>query len=193
MNNSKIVCKGYFVTATKEGSVKIILIFVVVFMIINFVNLIAIHSEKTIFDLANRKEIAVTEEVSAEIVDKQIHINNTGSRTGLIWEASAEWAICKSVGISDETYRPFIGWHTNDEAWSYFGETNNIPIWEYDIYGAEYLPHDISSDGTYMVGGTGNTIYGFAASSGIPDWTYTISNPNDDVFKIIISSDCSTI
>ncbi|MCD4818287.1 MAG: carboxypeptidase regulatory-like domain-containing protein [Candidatus Cloacimonetes bacterium] len=172
---------------------KKILIFVIVFMIFNFVNLIAIHSEKTIFDLANRKEIVVTEEVSSEIINEQIKTTNSGLRTGLIWEASAEWAICKSVGISDETYHPFIGWHTNDEAWSYFGETNNIPLWEYDIYGAEYLPHDIISDGTYMVGGNGDTIYGFSASSGIPDWTYSIDNPNDDIFQIVISNDGSTI
>jgi Carboxypeptidase regulatory-like domain/CHU_C Type IX secretion signal domain len=162
-------------------------------MIFQFINLMAMQSEITIIDLANNQEIIVTEEASSEIIDQQIQINNTGSRTGLIWEASAEWAICKSVGISDETYHSFIGWHTNDEVWSYFGETNNIPIWEYDIYGAEYLPHDISSDGTYMVGGRGDTIYGFAASSGVPDWTYTISNPNDDIFQIVISNDCSTI
>ncbi|MCK4662483.1 MAG: carboxypeptidase-like regulatory domain-containing protein, partial [Bacteroidales bacterium] len=113
--------------------------------------------------------------------------------SGLIWEAEAEWAICKSVGISDETYHSFIGWHTNDEAWAYFGETNNTPLWIYDINGAEELPHDITSDGTYMVGGTGNTVYGFTPSSGTPDWTYIISNSGDDIFNIVISDDGETI
>ena len=172
---------------------KKILIFVIIFMIFEFINLMSIQSEMTIIDLANSKEIVVTEEVSSDIIDEHINIINTCSRTELIWEATAEWAICKSVGISDDTYCPFIGWHSNDEAWAYFGETNNIPIWEYNINGAEYLPHDITSDGTYMVGGTGNTIFGFTASSNIPDWSYSISNPDDEIFQIVISNDCTTV
>jgi hypothetical protein len=172
---------------------KKILIFVIIFMIYNFINLLAIQSEMTIIDLAKSKEIVVTEEVSSEIINEPIKLTNINSRTELIWEATAAWAICKSVGISDETYCPFIGWHSNDEAYAYFGETNNIPIWEYDITGAEYLAHDITSDGTCMVGTAGNTIYGFSTSSGIPDWSYPISNPDDDIFQIAISNDSSTI
>ena len=172
---------------------KKIFIFVIIIMIYNFINLLAIQSEMTIIDLAKSKEIIVTEEVSSEIINEQIKLTNTNFRTGLIWEATADWAICKSVGISDETYCPFIGWHSNDEAWAYFGGTNNIPIWEYDITGAEYLAHDITSDGTYMVGGIGNTIFGFNTSSCIPDWSYPISNPDDDIFQIVISNDSSTI
>ncbi|MCK4695634.1 MAG: carboxypeptidase regulatory-like domain-containing protein, partial [Candidatus Cloacimonetes bacterium] len=172
---------------------KKIFIIIIVFMIYNLINLSAIQSEMTLIDLINSKEIIVTEEVSSEIINEPINLTNQNSRTELIWEATAEWAICKSVGISDDTYCPFIGWHSNDEAWAYFGETNNIPIWEYNINGAEYLPHDITSDGTYMVGGTGNTIFGFTASSNIPDWSYSISNPDDEIFQIVISNDCTTV
>ena len=151
------------------------------------------QSEKIITDYINGKTYTERENIVSEISDNHVQFENTDLETSLIWEAEANWAICKSVGISDETYNSFIGWHTNDQAWEYFGETNNIPLWTYDIDGAEELPHDITSDGTYMVGGTGNTVYGFITSSGIPDWTYTISNTSDNIYNIVISDDGETV
>ncbi len=154
---------------------------------------IPVQSEKIVTDFINGEKNIVKGFVIPEINNDSFKVVNTNSKSGLIWEAEAEWAICKSVGISDETYHSYIGWHTNDEAWAFFGETNNIPVWTYDINGAEELPHDITSDGTYMVGATGNTVYGFISASGTPDWIYTISNSGDDIFNIVISGDGETV
>ena len=152
-----------------------------------------IQSEKIVSYPINGKQYIISEYVTAGIINDHIKVENKSSKSALIWEAEAEWAICKSVNISDETYHSFIGWQINDEAWAYFNGTGNTPVWAYDIDGAEELPQDLTSDGTYMVGATGNTVYGFNPSSGTPDWEYTISNSGDIIYNIVISDDGETV
>ncbi|NOR87179.1 MAG: hypothetical protein GQ527_06175 [Bacteroidales bacterium] len=150
-------------------------------------------SEKIITDYINGKTYIEQDYISSEINNNYIKNLNNSDEATLVWEAEAPYAICKSVGISDETYQSFVGWRVNDEAWSLYNETSSTPEWTFDINGAEYLPQDITSDGSYMVGANGNTIYGFIPSSNIPDWTFNISNFADDIFNIVLSNDGETV
>jgi hypothetical protein len=147
----------------------------------------------TLIDAKTAQVITVNEEISPDSATDLLRFTYDKSKTGLIWEASAAWAICKSVGISDATYHSFIGWHTNDQAWAFFNDTVNVPVWEYDLGNVEDLPHDITSDGTLMAGGTGNAIYGFDPSSNVPDWVYPISIPSDEVYELLLSDDAETL
>ena len=147
----------------------------------------------TLTDAETGRVITVNGEVSPESGIDLLPLTYDRSRAGLIWEASAGWAICRSVGISDTTYHSFIGWGTNDQAWAFFDDTVNVPVWEYGLGDVDELPHDITSDGTRLAGGTGNTIYGFGPSSSIPDWVYPIRVPTDEVYDLLLSDDGETI
>ena len=147
----------------------------------------------TVVDTRTGKVITVIEEVSPDSATDLLRFARDKAKTGLIWETGAEWAICKSVGISDATYHSFIGWHTNDQAWAFFNDTVNVPVWEYGLGNVDDLPQDITSDGTCMAGGTGNTLYGFDPSSGTPDWVYPINIPSDEVYDLLLSDDAETI
>ena len=160
-----------------------------IFLMFYCMNLIAIHSEITITDTKSEREIIVREEVLPEqiITSKE----STKSKSELLWEASEDWAICKAVNISDANHHSFVGWYVNDEAWAYFGETN-IPIWVYDIVDIDYPSQDMTSDGMYMVGAAGNTIYEFEPSSGNPVWSYSIA-VSETIYNIVISDNGNTI
>ena len=140
---------------------------------------LAVQSEMTVIDANTGKAITVLEEVSPDSAADPLRFTYDKAKTGLIWEADAAWALCKSVGVSDATYHSFIGWHTNDQAWAFFNDTVHVPVWEYGLGDVDDLSHDITSDGTCMAGGTGNTLYGFDPSSSVPDWVYPISVPGD--------------
>ncbi len=132
--------------------------------------LFAVQSEMTLTDGEIGKVITVNEDVTRESATDLLPLAYDTSRAGLIWEASAGWAICKSVGISDTTHHSFIGWHSNDQAWAFFDDAVNVPVWEYGLGDVDDLPHDVTSDGTCLVGGAGNTLYGFGPSSGVTNW-----------------------
>jgi hypothetical protein len=147
----------------------------------------------TLTDAETGRVITVNEKVSPESAIDLLPLTHDNSRAGLIWEANAGWAICKSVGISDTTHHSFIGWHTNDQAWAFFDDTVNVPVWEYGLGDVDDLPHDITSDGICLAGGRGNTIYGFSPSSSAPDWVYPIGVPADEVYDLLLSDDAETI
>ncbi|MCK4358977.1 MAG: T9SS type A sorting domain-containing protein, partial [Candidatus Cloacimonetes bacterium] len=141
-------------------------------------------------DTKNEREIIVREEILPEqiITSKE---STTKPKSELLWEASEGWAICKAVNISDANHHSFVGWYVNYEAWAYFGETN-IPIWVYDIVDIDYPSQDMTSDGMYMVGAAGNTIYEFEPSSGNPVWSYSIA-VSETIYNIVISDNGNTI
>jgi hypothetical protein len=165
----------------------------VLLVLISSVPSLAVRSEMTLTDAETGSVITVTEKVSPESATDLLSLTHGGSRAGLIWEASAGGAICESVGISDTTYHSFIGWHLNDQAWAFFDDTVNVPVWEYGLGDVDDLPHDITSDGTCMAGGAGNTLYGFGPSSSVPDWVYPIGVPTDEVYNLLLSDDAQTI
>jgi hypothetical protein len=147
----------------------------------------------TLTDAETGSVITVTEKVSPESVIGLLPFTHDRSRAELIWEAGAGGAICESVGISDTTYHSFIGWHLNDQAWAFFDDIVNVPVWEYGLGDVDDLPHDITSDGTRMAGGAGNALYGFGPSSSVPDWVYPIGVPTDEVYDLLLSDDAETI
>ena len=154
---------------------------------------LAVRSEMTSTDAETGRVITVSKEISPESATDLLPLTHDRSRAGLIWEAGAGAAICKSVGISDATHHSFIGWGLNDEAWAFFDDTVNVPVWEYGLGNVDDLPHDITSDGTCLAGGAGNTLYGFGPSSSAPDWVYPILVPSDEVYNLLLSDDAETI
>ena len=166
---------------------------VVLMVLLGPVKLLAIQSEMTLIDEKTGREFTVTEEISPGSSTDFLWFTHHKVEGGLIWEASASWAICKSVGISDSTYHSFIGWHTNDQAWAFFNDIVHVPIWEYDLGNPDYLPQAITPDGATLVGGMGNTIYGFGPSSNIPLWLYSISMPSDEVYELLLSHNAEVI
>jgi len=165
----------------------------VLLVLVSSVSSVAVQSEMTLTDAETGRMITVTERTSPESATAPLPLTHDRSRAGLIWETSAGGAICESVGISDATYHSFIGWHLNDEAWAFFDDAVNVPVWEYGLADVYDLPHDITSDGTCLAGGAGNTLYGFGPSSSVPDWVYPIGVPSDDVYNLLLSDDAETI
>ena len=165
----------------------------VLLVLVSSVPSLAVQSEMTLTDAETGRVITVNKEVSPESAIDFLPLTHDTSRAGLIWVASAGGAICKSVGISDATHHSLIGWGLNDEAWAFFDDTVNVPVWEYGLGDVDDLPHDITSDGTCLAGGAGNTLYGFGPSSSVPDWVYPIGVPTDEVYNLLLSDDAETI
>jgi len=165
----------------------------VLLVLISSVPSLAVRSEMTLTDAETGSVITVTENVLPEAEIELLPLTYNNSRAGLIWEASAGGAICESVGISDTTYHSFIGWHLNDQAWAFFDDTVNVPVWEYVLGDVDGLPHDITSDGTCLAGGAGNKLYGFGPPSNVPDWVYPIPVPTDEAYNLLLSDDAETI
>jgi hypothetical protein len=117
---------------------------------------------------------------------------DTNTTTAVImWEDEDAKGICRSIQLSDDTYDSFAGWHLNNESWAYYTDTGT-PIWRYYLGNLDEVANDMSSDGLHMVGGAGNRIYGFQASSETPIWEYPIPE-GDTVFDVAISEDGSTV
>ena len=167
----------------------IILILVMILMQNLIIAQILLKSEKIVTDIVNGEINVVTEYVSSGIINNHVKYVNTDLETGLIWQADAEWAVCNSVGISDETYQSFIGWHYNSPRVAYFGETDN-PEWEFSLGASDYVFHDINPEGDFLICSNGNQILQLETATGIPVWTHT----NDEaVFNVKISEDKETI
>ena len=150
---------------------------------------IPVKSEKIVTDFVNGEKIIVSENVSSGIIRNHVQFANTDLETGLIWQADAEWAVCKSVGISDVTYHSFIGWYYNSPRVAYFGETN-IPEWEYSLGTSDYVFHDINSEGDFLICSVDNLIHQLDTVTGNPVWTYT---NDEDVYNVKISEDKETL
>ncbi len=154
-----------------------------------------IQSEKIVKDFINGKKITLREYItsSPEIISKRPSVANTNSSVELVWEATEDAAIFVEVVISDETYHCLVSRELNNHGWGYYNETSSTPVWEYFTGDFIRIPCDMTSDGTYMAGGAGNTIYGFTPSSGTPDATYSLANPDDEIFDLAISEDGNTV
>ncbi|MCK4654231.1 MAG: carboxypeptidase regulatory-like domain-containing protein [Candidatus Cloacimonetes bacterium] len=155
-------------------------------------NLLAIQTEITITDPVNGEEIIVNTNVQLQIINNDDQKSRTNSRTGLIWETTDPSGICRSTHISDLTYKVFAGWFVNNQRWSYFGDANNVPLWEYNLTSNDYPSQFINSDGTILIGSAGNTIYKFDPETGDVIWSFTEPD-SEEIYNVTATEDGETI
>ncbi|MCD4818289.1 MAG: T9SS type A sorting domain-containing protein [Candidatus Cloacimonetes bacterium] len=171
---------------------KKISIFLIVSLMCLSLSLFSIQSEMIITDPVNGEEIIKTNDVISQSISKDNQKNHTNSRTGLIWEATDPSGICRSTIINDVTYDVFAGWLVNNQRWSYFGDTNNVPLWEYNLTVDNYLWQFMSSDGTILFGSAGNSIYRFDSETGDVIWSFTEPD-NEEIYNVTATEDGETI
>jgi hypothetical protein len=155
-------------------------------------NLLAIQTEITITDPVNGEEIIVNTNVQLQIINNDDQKSRTNSRTGLIWETTDPSGICRSTHISDLTYKVFAGWFVNNQRWSYFGDANNVPLWEYNLTSNDYLWQFMSLDGTVLLGSAGNSIYRFDPVTGDVIWSFTEPD-SEEIYNVTTTEDGETI
>ncbi|MCK4696626.1 MAG: PQQ-like beta-propeller repeat protein, partial [Candidatus Cloacimonetes bacterium] len=169
--------------------ISIILILSLMFLSLN---LLAIQTEMTITNPVNGEEVIVKTNVLSQSINNDDQIIHTNSRTELIWEATDPLGICRSTHISDLTYEVFAGWFVNNQRWSYFDETDNDPLWEYNLTSDDYPWNFMNSDGTILIGSAGNSIYRFDPETGDVIWSF-YEPDNEEIYNVTASEDGETI